>query len=83
MQVVSVSQLRSNLKKYLDNVAQSLDILIVPRATKNSAVVIISLKEYNALKETAQSISTNANRLSIQQSINQLKAGETQKFEMD
>ncbi len=82
MQSVSVSQLRSNFKKYLDDVSKSLDVLIIPRTTEDDAVVIMSLKEYNSLNETGHLLSTTANRLRLQDSINQLRSGKTQKFDI-
>lgn len=82
MQAVSMTQLRSNMKKYLDDVSKSSDIIVVSRASENEAVVILSMKEYNALNETGHLLSTSANRQRLHDSINQLKSGDTQPFEL-
>jgi antitoxin YefM len=82
MQAISVSQLRSNMKKYLDDVTQSSDMIIVTRSGDDDAVVIMSLKEYNSMTETAYLLSTAANRKSLDISLEQLRRGETVKYDL-
>lgn len=51
MKTTNYSELRNNLKSYLDGVINDSEPLIVHRSG-NESVVVISLEEYNSIKET-------------------------------
>jgi len=71
---VSYSDLRRNLKDYLDRVHNDNETLIVARKD-NQNVVMISIDEYNNLIETAHLHSTEANVRHLAESIRQAKEG--------
>ncbi|MEI8093717.1 MAG: type II toxin-antitoxin system prevent-host-death family antitoxin [Spirochaetales bacterium] len=76
MDAVSYSDLRQNLKTYLDRVYNDHDPLIVTR--KNSEnLVILSVAEYNSLLETAYLLSSKANSDHLKRSVDQWKSGRT------
>ena len=74
MEVVNFSEFRANLKKNLDGVYEDNEVLIVNRP-RNENVVVLSLKEYNAMMETMHLMSTEANRKRLQESIEETKDG--------
>ena len=74
MLTTTLSDFRKDIKRYLDQVTQSFETLIINRG-KDSAIVIISLEEYNALKSTQHELSSRINQQRLDASIEQMKAG--------
>lgn len=70
MKSINISALRAKMKYYFDLVSNIMD-------------VIMSIKKYNALKETEYLLSTHANRKRLAESIQQMQAGETIRYTID
>lgn len=84
MKAITVSAFRNKLKAYLDGVSKSMEVLVIPRNNnEDDAVVIMSIKEYNALTETNHLLSTTANRKRLEESMAQHQAQETRPFSLE
>ncbi|MES0491110.1 MAG: type II toxin-antitoxin system prevent-host-death family antitoxin [Leptospirales bacterium] len=81
MEAVSYSDLRKNLKSYLDHVYQDHDPLIVTRKN-NENVVMISMQEYNSLIESNYLMANEANAKHLMKSMNQAKSQKLHKKEL-
>lgn len=75
MQTMNFSQTRQNLAATFDNVVDNCMPVIVTRQNKEP-VVIISMKDYRSLEETAYLMQSQANARRINRSIAQLEAGQ-------
>ena len=74
MMTTTISDLRKDLKKYLDKVTQNFETLIINRG-KDSGVVIMSLAEYNSLNTTHHELSSKINEERLDSAINKLNKG--------
>lgn len=74
MIAANYSELRTDLKNYLDNVEENNETLIVKRANGKGSV-IISLAEYNSIMETLHLLSSQKNADRLHKSIKQMKTG--------
>ena len=72
MLTASISDFRKDIKKYLDNVTENYETLIINRG-KNSGVVVISLEEYNSLNATQHELSSRINEIRLDSAIEKLK----------
>ena len=75
MRKANYTDLRNNLKSYLDNVVNDCEPLIVHRSG-NGSVVVISLDEYNAVRETAYIMSSPAMVRRIREGEKEMHEGE-------
>lgn len=80
MKVVNYTELRVNLKKWLDLVVNDVEELIIKRKN-NQNLVLISLEEYNSLKETSYLLS-GKNREVLMQSLKESKSGKKSEHEL-
>ena len=70
--MANFSEIRNSLKKYLDEVEDNQETLIVKRGT-GKGTVIISLAEYNSIMETMYLLNSRKNADRIYESIQQIQ----------
>ena len=76
MIAANYTEFRTELKKYLDQVENNHETLIIKR-NSGKGTVMISLDEYNSIMETVHLLSSKANADRLYESIEQMKKGET------
>lgn len=76
MIAANFTEFRTGLKKYLDNVENNHETLIIKRKS-GKGTVVISLDEYNSIMETVHLLSSKSNADRLYESIKQMKDGNT------
>ena len=74
MLAANYTEFRTDLKRFLDDVEENNETLIIKRGVGKGAVMI-SLKEYNSIMETIHLLSSQKNAEKLYQSIEQMKSG--------
>ncbi|PIQ08776.1 MAG: prevent-host-death protein [Ignavibacteriales bacterium CG18_big_fil_WC_8_21_14_2_50_31_20] len=74
MIAANYTEFRTDLKRYLDDVEDNNETLILKRKT-GKGTVLISLDEYNSIMETVHLLSSKANADRLYESIKQMKDG--------
>ena len=72
MLTTTISDFRSNIKKYLDRVSKNFETLIINRG-KDSGIVIMSLDEYNSINATHYELSSKINEKRLDSAIEKLR----------
>ncbi|MDZ7725686.1 MAG: type II toxin-antitoxin system Phd/YefM family antitoxin [candidate division KSB1 bacterium] len=76
MIAANYSEFRVKLKKYLDDVEDNNETLIIKRKS-GKGTVMISLDEYNSIMETVHLLSSKSNADRLYESIRQMNEGKT------
>lgn len=76
MKTVNFTELRKNLRSYLDGVINDTDTVVISREN-GTAAVLISMDEYNAVKETEYIMQSPATMDAIRKAADELDRGES------
>ena len=80
MDAITATALRNSMKTYLDRVSKSAETIFVTRGNEDDAVVLMPMREYNSIMETAHLLGSRANREAIERSVAQHKSGQVVPF---
>ena len=82
MEAINITELRKNIKETLNKVVDDNNEIIVHRPNQED-VVLVSLHEYNSLKETLELLSSPKNRDRLYLGMKQVNEGKTTKINID
>jgi antitoxin YefM len=74
MNLITYTELRSNLKQVMHDVSDGHEPVTITRPNQEH-MVLISLNDYKALEETAYLLGTEANARHLKKSLTSLKQG--------
>lgn len=74
MQILNFSQARAGLKQAMDDVCRDHEPAVITRQ-RGEPVVIMSLEDYNGMRETLYLLDSPANAQRLRESIDQLRSG--------
>ncbi len=81
MTVATISDFRANVKRYVDDVINNSGSLLINRG--NTAAVLISLDEYNSIKETEKVMSSERLSGRLETGIEELNSGKAVAVDID
>lgn len=81
MKVTTVSDFRTNLKRYLDAVILDSDNVVINRG--NTGAVLISLEEYNSIKGTESILASERLADSIRAGLADIAKGDVEEVDID
>ena len=82
MRTANFTDFRANLKSYMDAVIDDCDTVIINRGN-DTGVVLISLEEYNSLKEKEYIMSSPETMEAIRRGDEEIKNGKGLKVDLD
>lgn len=81
MTVATISEFRANVKRYVDDVINNSGSLLINRGS--TAAVLISLDEYNSIKETGKVLSSEKLSGQLESGIEELNSGKAVAVDID
>ena len=81
MKITSTSKFRKDIKRYVDEVDQDQEPLVITRSD-NVSVVVLPLATFNSYAETDYLLRSPANAKRLRRSLEQARAGEVEKHEL-
>lgn len=81
MKIASTSKFRKEIKRYIDEIDQDQEPLVVTRSD-NVSVVVLPLATYNSYAETDYLLRSPANAKRLRRSIEHARTGKTEKHDL-